>query len=82
MAFSDLTPYEINSDINIVELLVDSGICKSKREAREFMGNGSIALNGEKMTDLEFNITKSVAIGHKYVVIRRGKKKYHIIAFK
>ena len=74
MAFSDLTPYEINSDINIVELLVDSGICKSKREVREFIGNGSIALNGEKITDLEFNITKSVAIGHKYVVIRRGKK--------
>lgn len=82
MAFSDLTPYEINSDINIVELLVDSGICKSKREAREFIGNGSITLNGEKMTDLEFNITKSVAIGHKYIVIRRGKKKYYIIAFK
>ena len=82
MAFSDLTPYEINSDINIVELLVDSGICKSKREAREFIGNGSIALNGEKITDLEFNITKSVAIGHKYAVIRRGKKKYYIIAFK
>lgn len=82
MAFGDLTPYEINSDINIVELLVDSGICKSKREAREFIGNGSIALNGEKITDLEFNITKSVAIGHKYAVIRRGKKKYYIIAFK
>ena len=82
MAFKGLTPQEITNDINIVDLLVEKEICKSKREAREFITNGSITINGEKITDIETNITKSVAIEQKYVVIRRGKKKYYIIIFK
>ncbi len=82
MAFKGLTPYEIDSDKNIVDLLVEASICSSKRESREFISNGSITINGEKTTDLELKITKNVAIGQKYVVIRRGKKKYYIIMFK
>ena len=82
MAFKGLTPQEITNDINIVDLLVEKEICKSKREAREFITNGSITVNGEKITNIETNITKSVAIEQKYVVIRRGKKKYYIIIFK
>lgn len=82
MAFKGLTPQEITNDINIVDLLVEKEICKSKREAREFIINGSITINGEKITDIETNITKSGAIEQKYVVIRRGKKKYYIIVFK
>ena len=63
-------------------LLVEMGICKSKREAREFITNGSISINGKKITDLEFMVTKEVAIEDKYIIIRRGKKKYFIIVFK
>lgn len=77
-AFKGLAPFSISEDINIVELLVVAGVCSSKREAREFVTNGSITLNGEKMTDLEFIITKNVCLSQKYIVIRRGKKKYHI----
>ena len=66
----------------LVDLLVEMGICKSKREAREFITNGSISINGKKITDLEFMVTKEVAIDDKYIIIRRGKKKYFIIVFK
>ena len=44
--------------------------------------NGSISINGKKITDLEFMVTKEVAIEDKYIIIRRGKKKYFIIVFK
>ena len=77
-AFKGLEPFEISSDLNIVDLLVDGGICSSKREAREFIGNGSITLNGDKITDLEFTVTKNVCIDSKYLVVRRGKKKYYV----
>ena len=66
---------------NLVDFLVQFGICSSKREAREFVTNGSISVNGDKVTDLDFQITKSDAIEQKYVVIRRGKKKYFIGKF-
>ena len=81
-AFKGLVPFEINNDLNIVDLLVESGVCSSKREAREFISNGSITLNGEKITDLEFVVSKDKCIESKYLVIRRGKKKYYLGIYK
>lgn len=78
VAFKGLKPFEITEDLSIVDLLVQGGICSSKREAREFVGNGSITCNGEKITDLEFVASKDKCIDSKYIVIRRGKKKYYI----
>ena len=82
MAFKGLPVYEIDHDYNIVELLVDANICSSKREAREFVNNNSIMLNGEKINDLEFIVTKNVCIEQKYAVIRRGKKNYFVVVYK
>jgi len=81
IAFKGVPTKEIEEEENIVDLLIHTEVCKSKREAREFLSNGSISVNGEKITDLEFLVTREVAIGSKYVVIRRGKKKYYIVVF-
>ncbi len=78
VAFKGLDVFNVDSDLNIVDLLVNSRACSSKREAREFIGNGSITLNGEKVTDLDFVLTKEKCIEDTYIVIRRGKKKYFI----
>ena len=80
--FNNVDNYEIDNELNVVDMLVNTTICSSKREAREFLTNGSITINGDKITDLEFNITKEFAIEHKYVVVRRGKKKYYLVKFK
>lgn len=79
-AFKGIEPFEA-SEANLVDFLVEFGICSSKREAREFIQNGSISINGEKITDLDFQVTKNDSIEQKYVVIRRGKKKYFIGKF-
>ncbi len=81
VAFKGLTPIAISEELDLVNLLVTSNICTSKREAREFIANGSIYINGEREVDLEFQVTRSVSIEQKYVVIRKGKKKYYIIEF-
>ena len=78
VAFKGIEPFKIKGDMNIVDLLVDGGICSSKREAREFINNSSITFNGDKITDLDFQVTKDKCIDSKYVVIRRGKKKYFV----
>ena len=80
-AFNGIEPYKISEDKNIVDLLVEASICSSKREAREFITNGSIYLNGDRTTDLELTINKDIAMDGKYVIIRRGKKKYFVISF-
>ena len=78
VAFKGLDVFTVKEDLNIVDLLVAGGCCSSKREAREFVSNGSITLNGEKVLDLDFVLTKDLCIDNKYIVIRRGKKKYFI----
>lgn len=78
VAFKGLDVFNVETDLNIVDLLVNSGTCSSKREAREFVANGSITLNGEKVTDLDFVLTREKCIENTYIVIRRGKKKYFI----
>lgn len=79
--FKNAPSYEIKSDENIVDLLVESSVCSSKREAREFVSNGSISINGERINDLSFVITRDFAIDSKYIIIRRGKKKYYLVKY-
>ena len=81
IAFKGLTPIKVTEELNIVDFLVNNSICNSKREAREFIQNGSISLNGEKIASLEKTITKSEGIEEKYYVVRRGKKKYYLVIF-
>ena len=76
--FKGISTFNIENDENILDFLVKYGILTSKREAREFVSNGSITINGEKITDMEKIITKDMAIEGKYIVVRRGKKKYHL----
>ena len=70
------TPVE--AGCNIVDFVVNVGVAKSKREAREFVQTGAISINGEKITDLEKTIDESKFIENKYIVVRRGKKKYYL----
>ena len=79
-AFKGIEPF-VAKEANLVDFLVDFGICSSKREAREFISNGSISVNGDRVTDLDYQVTKNDSIEQKYVVIRRGKKKYFIGKF-
>ena len=80
--FKDVPNSDMKSDKNIVDLLVDTNICSSKREAREFITTGAISINGERITDLDTIITKDNSIDNKYIIVRRGKKKYYLVNIK
>lgn len=69
---------EVEEGINLVELVNNMGIAKSKREAREFIEAGAISINGEKVTELEKIIDKEMFIENTYIVVKRGKKNYYI----
>ncbi|MFC6260486.1 tyrosine--tRNA ligase [Levilactobacillus fujinensis] len=64
---------------NIVEWLVDdTKIESSRRQAREDLSNGAIRVNGEKVTDTDAEIDPASAFEGKFVIIRRGKKRYFL----
>ena len=80
-AFKDVPNFEAK-ELSLIDLLVNNSIATSKREAREFISAGSITINGNKMLDESELIDRSKAIGNKYLVIRKGKKKYYMGIYK
>ncbi len=81
IGFKDLFKVNVAKNILIVDALIELQLASSKREAREFITNGSITLNGNKETNLELELTSKLAIENKYIVVRRGKKKYAMLEF-
>jgi len=77
--FKDVPSFNMTEDLNLVDALIETKLASSKREAREFIKNNAVAVNGEKQNDLEFIVSKDNAIGNKFTVIKRGKKKYALI---
>lgn len=67
---------------NIVEFLVETKIEPSKRQAREDVKNGAIYVNGERQNDIDFIIEPDNDFEGKYVIIRKGKRKYTLVKIK
>ena len=65
--------------ITLVQLLVDSGLAKSNKMAREFIANNAVSVNGNKCNDLEMVLTSSAGLHGQYHVIKRGKKLFHLL---
>ncbi|CQR23986.1 tyrosyl-tRNA synthetase [Streptococcus varani] len=72
---------QADDDLNIVEILVASGVVNSKRQAREDVQNGAIYINGDRIQDLNYNLSDTDKIGDELTVIRRGKKKYFVLTY-
>lgn len=71
----------LSGEIKLLDLLVEHGICSSRREAREMLSSNAISINNEKYTDENTMIDSSIAIEGKVIVIRKGKKKQFIGLF-
>ena len=63
--------------IDMVDFLVETGLAKSKRESREFIANGSVSVNGEKVGEGQ-NLTADHLLHGRVIAIRRGKKAWHL----
>ncbi|MDR6173728.1 tyrosyl-tRNA synthetase [Nocardioides zeae] len=60
--------------LGIVDLLVASGLAKSKGEARRTVGEGGAYLNNERVTDPDLVPGPEHALDGGWLVLRRGKK--------
>ena len=79
--FKNMPTFEApKEEKNIVEWLVDVvGIEPSRRQAREDIKNGALSMNGEKVTDVEAIVTPENSFDERFILIRKGKKKYFLV---
>jgi len=74
-AFKGVPKFKLEEETPLIDVLVNNKIASSRREAREFLNNNAITLNGEVINE-ENHIIKN---NRKYNIIRRGKKKYYLL---
>ena len=72
MPSTDIPAAELEGGINILDLLVKTGLCPSKSEGRRLVQQNGIAVDDVKVTDSNAVITIDDS-----VVIKKGKKIFH-----
>lgn len=64
----------------LIDMLVESALCKSKREAREMLQAGSVLVNGRR-AGLDDQLTMDDLLHGSMIALRRGKKNWHLLRF-
>ena len=65
--------------ISIVDALVSTGLAKSNKMAREFIGNNAVNVNGQVVNTVETMLSAAHALHGKYLIVKRGKKLFHLV---
>jgi tyrosyl-tRNA synthetase len=60
----------------LVDVLPETSLASSKREAREFLGNGAVAVNGERVP-ADRALTMDDLLHDGTILLKRGKKHWH-----
>ncbi|ATZ18573.1 tyrosyl-tRNA synthetase [Williamsoniiplasma somnilux] len=82
IALTSIPSLELIGQTTAIDAIVAVGAATSKREAREFINANAISFNNSIISDENELIEKTSPINKKYIVVRRGKKKYYVIKLK
>ena len=73
--------FDENGAIDLITLLVKSALVPSRSEGRRAIEQGGVSVDGEKITDIHFTLSREALKGEG-VVLKRGKKKFNKICTK
>jgi len=66
--------------LSLIDLLAGTTLCASRREAKQFLGGGSVQVNGERAS-ADRRLTTADLLHGRLVLLRRGKKSWHAVEF-
>lgn len=78
---ADAVNTEVEDGMLLIDGLLKAGICKSKGDARRLIQQGSVSVNGNKVTSVETVLHKSEAVEGQFSIIKKGKKNYFLFTF-
>jgi tyrosyl-tRNA synthetase len=62
--------------VSLLDLLPGTSLAGSRREAREFLGSGAVAVNGER-APVDRRVKREDLLPGGFVFLRRGKRQWH-----
>ena len=65
-----------NGDINVLSMLVTTGLCPSRGEARRLVQQGGVTIDDVKVASIDESLARERFEGEG-VIVRKGKKVYH-----
>ncbi len=78
---TELTREDLANDARVTTLLAMSKIAPSNSAARRLIQGGGVAVNDEKITDVNAVVTEDM-FGGDGLMLRSGKKKFHLFVLK
>lgn len=76
---SELPKAELEAGVPLLDLLVRTGLQKSKGAARRLAQQGGVYVNNERVTEPERALTAADLGTETMIVLRTGKKSYHVV---
>jgi tyrosyl-tRNA synthetase len=73
------TPLPSPAGLTLMDLLLRTGLAPSKRAGRELLASGAVVVNGRRVTDPDEGIAPERALHGRYLVLRKGKRTYHLV---
>ena len=67
------------TELDIVSVLVASGLSKTKSEARRTVGEGGAYINNVKYSDLDAVVSREELLHGRFLLVRRGKKNLAVV---
>ena len=83
--FSDVPSSEISraglegDGTGVLDLFASAGVCKSRGEARRSVEGGGLSINNVRVEDVEAAVTLADTIEGRFLILRKGKKTYHMV---
>ena len=75
----DYEKNKLEEGADILNLLTETTIFKSKGEARKMIQNGGVSVNRNKVTDPQQKVNTSELLHGKFLLIQVGKKNYYLV---
>ncbi len=69
----------LSNGLTVVDLLAGSGLASSRADARRAIQGGGIYLNNERVSDVALPVGLSQTIDGRFIVLRKGKRQYHLV---
>ncbi len=71
-----IDPERISVGLGIFDIFLETGLCKSKGEARRLQAQGGVYVNDQRIDDPDFCLGES-DLQNREILLRAGKKRYH-----
>lgn len=80
LALDGMERTSVTPGTGLLDALSSAGVTRSNAEARRLVQAGAVHLNGQPVADSALRLTAQGALHGRHHLLRRGKKRWHLIA--